>query len=425
MKNTFDRRRFLLSLGAFGILPKSGLALAGEGAAASSALIAAAWRGPNPGDTYYAGVLAANWESKKLEIRYATALPTRPHGLLPEADGGLLVTGVRPGSWLLRCDGNGEVTQQINLEEETSSARLNGHAILSQRGDVIYTTETDSKNGHGKIGVRDSKSLKKLDEWESHGMEPHQLLLDSDGHVVIANGGIPRTVTDKKYDLHRMDSSLVRLDGQSGRLLRQWKLDDPRLSLRHLAWSHSAAAGKTFLGDAMQAEHDDPAKRAAAPVLAVLSAAMTLAMLQEVPSIVLSMTGYHRITAKAAALGAGVNVVTSVVLAMWLGLIGVALGTLITALCVNVGMTIRLACRFHAVRLRDYLWQVVLPPMLPAVGQAAVTWGIRRAVQPVTIGDVLLSAIPGVIVYIAAFYRIGLRADERERIAGRLRRRNR
>jgi hypothetical protein len=31
MKNTFDRRRFLLSLGAFGILPKSGLALAGEG----------------------------------------------------------------------------------------------------------------------------------------------------------------------------------------------------------------------------------------------------------------------------------------------------------------------------------------------------------------------------------------------------------
>ena len=116
MKNSFDRRRFLLSLGALGILPKSGLALAGEGAAASSALIAAAWRGPNPGDTYYAGVLAANWESKKLEIRYATALPTRPHGLLPEADGGLLVTGVRPGSWLLRCDGNGEVTQQINLD---------------------------------------------------------------------------------------------------------------------------------------------------------------------------------------------------------------------------------------------------------------------------------------------------------------------
>lgn len=268
MKNTVDRRRFLLSMGALGLLSKSGLTLAGEGA--SKALIAAAWRGPNPGDTYYAGVLAADWARKKLEIRYATALPTRPHGLLPEADGGLLVTGVRPGSWLLRCDGEGRVMQQINLEQETSDARLNGHAISGQRGDVIFTTESDSKNGRGKIGVRDRKSLKKLDEWESHGMEPHQLLLDADGHLVIANGGIPRTAGDKKYDLHRMDSSLVRLDGQSGRLLRQWKLDDPRLSLRHLAWSHSPKADRPILGVAMQAEHDDPAGRAAAPILAVL-----------------------------------------------------------------------------------------------------------------------------------------------------------
>jgi len=270
MKNTFDRRRFLLSLGALGILSKSGLALAEGGAAASTALIGAAWRGPNPGDTYYAGVLAANWERNKLEIRYATPLPTRPHGLLPEADGGLLVTGVRPGAWMLRCDGKGEVTQQINLEGETSSARLNGHAILSQRGDVIYTTETDSKTGRGKIGVREPTSLKKMAEWEAHGPEPHQLLLDAEGHLMVANGGIPRTAADKKYDLQRMDSSLVRLDGQSGRLLRQWTLDDRRLSLRHLAWSHSPASGKTFLGIAMQAEHDDAAKRVAAPILAVL-----------------------------------------------------------------------------------------------------------------------------------------------------------
>ena len=29
------------------------------------------------------------------------------------------------------------------------------NAIVSQRGDVIYTTESDSKTGRGKIGVRD------------------------------------------------------------------------------------------------------------------------------------------------------------------------------------------------------------------------------------------------------------------------------
>lgn len=65
-----------------------------------------------------------------------------------------------------------------------------------------------------------------------------------------------------------MDSSLVKLDSRNGSLLHRWKLDDPRLSQRHIAWSR-AADGKAYLGVAMQAEHDDPARRAAAPILAV------------------------------------------------------------------------------------------------------------------------------------------------------------
>lgn len=270
MNDNFSRRRFLASLGALALLPKAGTALADGPAAAATSLIGAAWRGPNPGDSHYAGVLAADWERKKLTIRYATPLPTRPHGLVPEADGGLLVTGVRPGSWLLRCDGNGQVVTQIDLAAEASSARLNGHAIHGPAGDVIYTTETDSRTGAGRIGVRDRNSLKKLDEWDSHGREPHQLLLDPAGHIVVANGGIPRSAADKKYDLHLMDSSLVRLDARCGELLRQWTLDDPRLSLRHLAWNTAPASGQPLLGIAMQAEHDDAARRAAAPILAVL-----------------------------------------------------------------------------------------------------------------------------------------------------------
>jgi hypothetical protein len=67
-----------------------------------------------------------------------------------------------------------------------------------------------------------------------------------------------------------MEPSLVRLDAGNGILLRQWRLDDTRLSLRHLAWSEPAADGRHLLGIAMQAEHDDAARRAAAPILAVL-----------------------------------------------------------------------------------------------------------------------------------------------------------
>jgi hypothetical protein len=270
MDHSLGRRRFLLSLGALGVLPTwaRALPLDDDAQAPRPTLIGAAWRGPNANDTHYAGVLAADWATRTLQIRYAVALPTRPHGLLAEAGGGLLVNGVRPGSWLLRCDGQGKVTQQVDVSRESARVRLSGHVAVGR--DRLYTTEIDYGNQQGRIGVRDRHSLRKLDEWSSGGTEPHQLLVDEAGHLFVANGGVRRTLEDRKVDLPRMDSSLVRLDGGNGQLLRRWTLDDPRLSLRHLAWSRPGADEEPFLGVAMQAEHDDPARRAAAPILAVL-----------------------------------------------------------------------------------------------------------------------------------------------------------
>jgi len=261
-----NRRQFLIGSGALAALPRLALATSDS----RQAVLGAAWRGPNKTDAYFAGALVADWESRTLDILYAVPLPTRPHGLLAEADGGLLVVGVRPGTWLLRCDGKGDVTQQVRVDEEGSTARLGGHAIVAAKGGALYTTETDLKTGRGKIGVRDRQTLRKLAEWETHGIDPHQMLLDHEGHLIIANGGVPRTPTDKKYDLHRMDSSLVRLDAGTGKLLRRWRLDDPRLSLRHLAWSHTPADDNATLGVAIQAEHDAATARAAAPILAIL-----------------------------------------------------------------------------------------------------------------------------------------------------------
>ena len=264
-----NRRQLLLGLAASGaaaFLPRLALGAAGP----RQAVVGAAWRGPNKSDPYFAGALVADWESRKLSIRYAVPLPTRPHGLLAEADGGLLMLGVRPGTWMLRCDGAGKLMQQVRLDDDGATARLGGHAVVSADGERLYTTETDQRNGRGLVGVRDRRSLKKLAEWETQGIDPHQLLLDAEGHIIVANGGVPRTAEDKKYDLHRMDPSLVRLDAGNGKPLRQWRLDDPRLSLRHLAWNTSARDGRARLGIALQAEHADATERRAAPILAVL-----------------------------------------------------------------------------------------------------------------------------------------------------------
>lgn len=261
------RRQFSLSLGTL----LAGSLLPGRVLAAPEsrqALIAAAWRGVSKNDPYFAGILHADWQARKLEIRHAVPLPSRPHGLLPEADGGMLVTAARPGTWLMRCDNQGKVVQQI-AQDDSSLLRFCGHAIVV-RDRLLLTTETDHATGRGRIGVRDLQTLKKIDDWDTHGIDPHQLLLDGEGHLIVANGGVPRTLADKKHDLQRMESSLVRIDTNTGKLLQQWRLDDPRLSLRHIAWSHAPADGDACLGVAIQAEHDRAEDRAQAPILAVL-----------------------------------------------------------------------------------------------------------------------------------------------------------
>lgn len=267
MHQAFSRRQFILSLGMLGVLPARVLALEATESDAAPVLIGAAWRGPKADDTYYAGVLAADWTRRTLAIRYEVPLPTRPHGLLAEAGNGLLITGARPGGWLLRCDGQGRVAQQVDVTAESANVRLSGHVVVV--ADRIYTTEIDYATDQGRIGVRDPVSLRKLDEWSSGGVEPHQLVLDGAGHLVVANGGLYRTLTDKKRDLARMNSSLTRMDAANGRLLGRWTLDDPRLSLRHLAWGAASTNTHARLGIALQAEHDAAPDRAAAPVLAV------------------------------------------------------------------------------------------------------------------------------------------------------------
>jgi hypothetical protein len=261
------RRRVLHGLAA-GLAGATLPQLAQAGPNANRAVLGAAWRGPQASDPNFAGTLIADWQARTLGFGYTVPLPSRAHGLMAEPDGGLLVCSARPGTWLLRCDGKGKRVQQIDVRGE-GDCRLGGHVIPSADGEQLYTTETDFASGKGKIGVRDRRTLRKLAEWDTHGLDPHQLLLDGKGTLFVANGGIPRTLQDRKVDLDRMDASLVHIDTANGQLLGKWKVADPRLSLRHMAWSRPPQDPDALLGIAMQAEHDLEADRRRAPILAV------------------------------------------------------------------------------------------------------------------------------------------------------------
>jgi len=251
-----DRRTFLAGLAAFVSAPAwAGLA---SRTADEAVRLAAAWQ---LGNGYQVGTLAF---ADGLAIRAALDVPTRAHGLLQEPTGTLLAVARRPGDWLLRWDGDGKALNWRWIEPRRAFA---GHVLASADGHTVYTTELDLDSGMGLIGVRDAATLEKRAEWPTHGMDPHMLTWDAahPGSLIVANGGVPtQPETGRvKRDLHRMDSSIVRLDAATGELQGQWRLEDPRLSLRHLAWNG------TLLGIALQAEHDDAAAKAKAPILAL------------------------------------------------------------------------------------------------------------------------------------------------------------
>lgn len=259
----FDRRQFLGGVGALAF----GTASAGQDAA-GTLTIGAAWRGPANNDSHHLGVLEVDWSARSVRIKHALSVPSRPHGLLAEADGSLLAVALRPGRWLMRVDCGGGAAASA-APDESSRTTFGGHVAASRDGRWLYTTETRTADGRGCVGIRDARTLRKIDEWSTHGIEPHQLLVDAQDNLLIANGGIHRDADDHKRALDRMDSSLVRLHGASGALLGQWRLSDARLSIRHMALSEPAEGNPALLGLALQAEHDDAARRAEAPALAI------------------------------------------------------------------------------------------------------------------------------------------------------------
>jgi len=257
-----QRRDFLIALAAMSGVPT--WAFAAREGADRRVTLAAAWQA---GTTCRVGILSQD-AAGGLRIAAAVEVPTRAHGLLRESGDTLLAVARRPGDWLLRWSREGRALAWRWIEPRRA---FSGHALASDDGRTLYTTEADLDTGAGLIGVRDAATLEKRAEWSTHGIDAHELIRDAtqESRLIVANGGVPtRPETGRvKLNLERMDSSLVCLDAGTGASIGQWRLNDRRLSLRHLAWGRGAS--RPILGVALQAEHDDPDARAKAPVLAL------------------------------------------------------------------------------------------------------------------------------------------------------------
>jgi hypothetical protein len=272
-----SRRTWLSQAILAGLSPWLGnLVWARQGAASTTLL--ATWQTP---DAHHIGLVDVG--AKQWRVNRSLAVPNRAHGVMVESSGSVLALARRPGDWLLRWNPRTGETQWQWMEGDR---RFNGHVVASPQGDTLWTTETDLETAQGHLGVRDSRTLEKTAEWATQGMDPHTLMVlpqalgrKPAGSLMVANGGIPALPETgrTKRDLGRMDASLVALNPQTGAVLGQWRLVDPYLSIRHLAWD----AVSKRLGIALQSEHPDGALRQAAPVLAVWVGAQLLPSVEQ------------------------------------------------------------------------------------------------------------------------------------------------
>ncbi len=273
-----DRRAFLGLTAAAALCPA-----AASGAVPATRLL---WLAANADvmRAYALGAFDAQG-SKLFEIE----LPGRGHGITVSPDGRTAVLMARrPGTYGLAVDlASGRALRWF---EAPSDRHFHGHGVYSGDGQRFYTTENDFDNGRGVIGVWDvAAGFRRVGEWSSHGIEPHDIRLMPDGRtLVVANGGIV-THPDSgraRLNLDEMDSSLVLMDGIDGALVGQWRLAPELrlLSIRHLSVN---GAGQVAIGLQHQGPEDEPA-----PVFAIHDADRPLHLLDLPAPLVAPVRNY-------------------------------------------------------------------------------------------------------------------------------------
>lgn len=225
-----DRRDFLRAAGAgfaAALAPQAWAA-----ALATDAVFATAFQKRD--GSYGAAVL-----SERGELIHQIALPERGHDIsFDPVSRRSVVFARQPGTFMIVFD---HARHQPPLTIPSIAGRhYYGHGAFSPDGKLLYVTENDFEAAAGMIGVYDATdSFRRLAEFSTHGVGPHEIILLPDGKTLaVANGGI-ETHPDygrAELNLATMQPSFVLIDRASGALKERHELPAAlhQLSIRHM-----------------------------------------------------------------------------------------------------------------------------------------------------------------------------------------------
>lgn len=129
-------------------------------------------------------------------------------------------------------------------------------------------------------------------------------------------------------------------------------------------------------------------------------------------NLILRGAGQHRLLTITNASTAIVNVLLSIALVRPLGLLGVALGTLIPVAASGVFVLYPAACRRVGIPFRRPLMQAVWPALWPAIVMTVVL-RVARRIPPTNLFEVALHLAMGGVVYLVLFVGMAIGAEER------------
>jgi O-antigen/teichoic acid export membrane protein len=130
-------------------------------------------------------------------------------------------------------------------------------------------------------------------------------------------------------------------------------------------------------------------------------------------NLILKGTGGHQLLTYTNATTAVLNVLLSIVLIRPLGLVGVALGTLIPVTISAVVVLYPAACRRIGMPLSEPITQALWPALWPAAVMVGVLWLARTVRPPTSLLDVTLHAALGALVYAGLFVSVAIGSDDR------------
>ncbi len=187
--------------------------------------------------------------SQQGQFQHRFPLPARGHGVaIAPSKHHAVMFARRPGRYAMVFDyRDGEEKVLIPAE---NNRHFYGHGVYSNDGRWLYATQGERRTSRGIIGVYDAEnSYKKAAEFSGFGIGPHEIIIMSDGRLVVGVGGV-HTQGRTPINLATMTPSLSYLSA-NGELLDQVMLADHYKSIRHLAHDgdQTVLCGQQYRGE--------------------------------------------------------------------------------------------------------------------------------------------------------------------------------